>query len=161
MGLHATSAPMIALRLLPLFLLLAAAPLAAQSDYQQLLPAANNGTTAAGTGYTWSLGDVFADDVTGSQAIIISRVEEDLARTYGLRLLGNPTAAMTRLELNEPIGISYQIFDLNGRLLKSHDAGRALSHQLDLGELPPNLYLLAVYTTEGRRLLATYRVRKQ
>lgn len=53
--------------------------LGAQSTYQQLLPAGNDVITASGKQVTWSLGDVFADDVTGSQAIIISKVDNNLA----------------------------------------------------------------------------------
>lgn len=147
--------------LITLCLVLSSASILAQNTYQQLLPAANNGTTATGINYTWSLGDVFADDVTGSQTIIISRTEENLALTHGLRLIGNPTAAITRLELSDPIPVSYQVYDLNGRLLFSQDAGRAIRHDVDLGALPPQIYLLSVFTTEGKHLMATYRVRKQ
>ncbi len=142
-------------------ILLFTVQLTAQNTYQQLLPAANNGTAADGTNYTWSLGDVFADDVTGSQAIIISRVEENLAALHGLRLLGNPTEALTRLEVSTPLDLSYRVYDLNGRLLMTQAAGRAERYDIDLGQLPANVYLLSVFTTEGHRLMATYRIRKR
>ena len=147
--------------LLIICLVISTGLVSAQNTYQQLLPAASNDTTTNGTNYTWSLGDVFADDVTGSQAIIISRVEENLAQTYGLRLLGNPTAAITRLEMANPIPVSYQVYDLNGRLLISENVGRSIRHDVNLGELSPQIYLLSVFTTEGKHLLATFRVRKQ
>lgn len=146
---------------LTIALVLWAIAASAQNTYQQLLPAGNDAITTSGDRFTWSLGDVFADDVTGSQAIIISRVEENLALTHGLRLAGNPTAAITRLELTEPIAISYQIYDLTGRLLRTKDAGQSDNHLIDLGLFPAGTYLLSVYTTAGKQLMATYRVRKQ
>lgn len=147
--------------LLTLSFLAATAALAAQNSYQHFIPAANDATLADGTRVTWSLGDVFADDVTGSQTIIISRVQENLAITHGLRLLGNPTAAISRLELTDPVAISYQVYDLQGRLLISKDAGRVERYDVNLGQLPAQTYLLSVFTSEGKRLMATYRIQKQ
>lgn len=147
-----------------LFLLVSLLPvsisLMAQNTYQQLLPAGNDVTTSSGIQVTWSLGDVFADDVTGTQAIILSKVEENLALTYGLRLIGNPTRAITRLELTTLIPITYQVYNLQGQALQSKDAGQANRYDIDLGQLPPQVYLLSVFTTEGKRLMATYRIQK-
>lgn len=160
--LHKNPAEMPITRILfALFLLLGNAMLTAQNSYQQFIPAANDVTIAGGTRVTWSLGDVFADDVTGSQTIIISRVREDLANRHGLRLLGNPTAAISRLELTEPIAISYQLYDLQGRLLLSKDAGHADRHDVNLGPFPAQIYLLSVFITDGKQLMATYRIQKR
>lgn len=148
------------IRLLLLLLSSIGGSLLAQNTYQQLLPAGNDVVTDSGIRVTWSLGDVFADDVTGSQAIILSKVEENLAITHGLRLIGNPTRNITRLELTTLIPITYQLYNLEGRALQSENAGQALRHDIDLRPLPPQVYLLSVFTTEGKRLMATYRIQK-
>lgn len=148
------------IRILLLLLPFVSGSLLAQNTYQQLLPAGNDVVTDSGLRVTWSLGDVFADDVTGSQAIILSKVEESLALTYGLRLIGNPTASTTRLELTTPVPITYQVYNLEGRALRSENVGLAERHDIDLGQLPPQVYLLSVFTTEGKRLMASYRIQK-
>lgn len=141
--------------------LLSSGTLTAQETFKQFIPAANEVTLADGAQVTWVLGDLFTDDLTGVQIIITSRSEQQLATMHGLRLLGNPTAAVTRLELTDPIPISYQLYDLQGRLLRTRDAGWGLRHEIDLGMLPAQTYLLSVFTTEGKRLMATYRIQKQ
>ncbi|WP_020567569.1 T9SS type A sorting domain-containing protein [Neolewinella persica] len=145
---------------LVLLLFFSLGTLTAQETFRQFVPAANEVSLADGTEVTWSLGDLFADDLTGVQIIITSQSEQQLAHLYGLRLLGNPTAAITRLELTDPLPISYQLYDLQGRVLLTQDAGRAMRHDIDLGMLPAQTYLLSVFTTEGKRLLATYRIQK-
>jgi hypothetical protein len=148
-------------RLLALLLFFSSGTLAAQETFKQFVPAANEVTLADGDLVTWSLGDLYTDDLTGVQIIITSQSEQQLALLHGLRLLGNPTAAITRLELTDPIPISYQLYDLQGRVLRTQDAGRALRYDINLGMLPAQTYLLSVFTTEGKRLMATYRIQKQ
>ncbi|MFT6001014.1 MAG: hypothetical protein ACI81P_003480 [Neolewinella sp.] len=148
-------------RLPMLLFFLSLGTLTAQETFKQFVPAANEVTLADGSQVTWSLGDLFPDDLTGVQIIITSQSEQQLAHLHGLRLLGNPTAAITRLELTDPIPISYQLYDLQGRVLRTRDAGRALRHDIDLGMLPAQTYLLSVFTTEGKSLMATYRIQKQ
>ena len=149
------------IKLPALLFLLSLGTLTAQETFKQFVPAANEVTLADGSQVTWSLGDLFTDDLTGVQIIITSQSEQQLAQLHGLRLLGNPTAAITRLELTDPIPISYQLYDLQGRVLRTRDAGRALRHDIDLGLLPAQTYLLSVFTTEGKSLMATYRIQKQ
>jgi hypothetical protein len=148
-------------RLPMLLFFLSLGTLTAQETFKQFVPAANEVTLADGSQVTWSLGDLFPDDLTGVQIIITSQSEQQLAHLHGLRLLGNPTAAITRLELTDPIPISYQLYDLQGRVLRTRDAGRALRHDIDDVVVPAQTYLLSVFTTEGKSLMATYRIQKQ
>ncbi len=148
-------------QLLSILFLTALTALTAQDSYQQLIPAAGEVTLADGSTYYWSLGDVFADDLTGGSVLVISGVREDLARQHGIRLIGNPTPALTRLEVTTPLPLRYRLNDLTGRTLLSSEVREAHSYAIDLSGLVPQLYLLSVFSGANGRLLATYRVRKQ
>lgn len=135
-----------------------------------VLPAGNNATGSNGS-VSYSFGQLFYNSAIGSsgstiegvqqpyEISVISGIEENDLINLTVSVYPNPANNYLNLHINEfdITGLSFRIFDMQGKLLKSEKISNNLTI-IDMNNFVPATYLVKIY--EDTRGLKTFKVIK-
>lgn len=128
------------------------------------------GGDATGTGGTvsYSVGQVFYTTQTGANENVTQGVQQsyeisattdinESAVKFDISIYPNPTANFLTLKIENTDNLSYQLFDINGKLIESKTVSNNSSN-ISLENQPPSTYFLKV--TQDNLLIKTFKITK-
>jgi len=138
---------------------------------QESINPAGGDATGSGGSMSYSVGQIFTEyqfsgtDGSVSQGVqqpielLTLGLEEDLLLIASAKVFPNPTAdkIQLRLELEDINNLSYQIYDINGKLLQSEKILQ-FTTEIQLSQLPTSVYFLKII--RNNNLLKTFRILK-
>ncbi|MBN2484894.1 MAG: T9SS type A sorting domain-containing protein [Bacteroidales bacterium] len=130
-------------------------------------PAGGYEVTAGNGSLSWTLGEVVTETHKPSNATLTQgfqqsglsiTVENNFTEMYiEVTVYPNPTTGILHLLTDVTETLQYQLFDINGSVLKSGETLSA-SEELDLSALPPAVYYLKI--TRGNQVQKTFQIVK-
>ena len=137
--------------------------------YAQESPTATGGE-AMGTGGTasYSIGQVFYTTHLGTNYNVAQGVQQayEISTTVGINEIAinlelsvypNPTTNYLTLKVEKPEGLSYQVYDMQGRLIASNKVV-GISTKIEMGSLASATYFLNV--VKDNQIIKTFRIIK-
>lgn len=130
-------------------------------DREVIAPAGQNFTTAAGS-ISYTLGETFTTTFDPEYELsqgfhqewaVVTAVQNDFADDFNVTIYPNPTSGW--LNVTSAIAVHITLFDLSGKMV-FHGEKQAGTENINLGDLPAGLFMLALKTEEGQT--ATYKV---
>lgn len=138
---------------------------------QEAAVASGGSATGVGGNSTYSVGQVVYTEISGSGISVTQGVQQP----YEISVLGkddhkditlsivaypNPTVSFLTLliDVQDPSGLRYQLFDLNGRLLRSEDI-KARETSISMEAYGEATYVLNVYS--GQTKIKTFKIIKK
>lgn len=136
---------------------------------QEAVVVSGGGGSGGGGSTTYSIGQVTYTEISGSTGSVIQGVQQP----YEIFVLGrddhknislnisaypNPTVSYLTLQINAEIkGLRYQLFDLNGRLLRNEKI-TAIETSIPMQTYNDAVYILKVYSNQSE--LKTFKIIK-
>lgn len=136
---------------------------------QEAIVVSGGGGSGGGGSTTYSIGQVTYTEISGSTGSVIQGVQQP----YEIFVLGrddhknislnisaypNPTVSYLTLQINAEIkGLVYQLFDLNGRLLRNEKI-TAIETSIPMQTYNDAVYILKVYSNQSE--LKTFKIIK-
>lgn len=135
---------------------------------QETVPAAGGDATGAGGTSTYTVGQVVYTTNTGSNGSVAQGVQQpyEVSTTVGINetsinleinVYPNPTTDYLTLKVEESKGLSYQLFDMQGKVIENKKV-TASNTTIKMEGLPKATYFLKV--TEEGQAVKTFRIIK-
>lgn len=140
------------------------------SAQEAALPTGGSGTGVGGSN-TYSLGQVVYTEISGSGGsalqgvqqpyeILVLGKDDHKGITLNIAAYPNPTISFLtlRIDVQDLSGLRYQLFDLNGRLLRNEDI-KAMETSISMETYVEATYVLNVYS--GQSKIKTFKIIKK
>ena len=151
-----------------LAMLLAGLLLGSFAQAQETTNSAGGNATGSGGSVVYSLGQVFYKTNTDSSGSVAQGVQhayeiytvgvKETELSISLQLFPNPTAENLTLQISQYQNLSYQLFDMQGKLL-SNSPIIAEQTQINMNSLPEATYFVNVLNQENK-LVQSFKIIK-
>ncbi len=151
-----------------LAMLLAGLLLGSFAQAQETTNATGGSATGSGGSVVYSLGQVFYKTNTDSSGSVAQGVQhayeiytvgvKETELNISLQLFPNPTAENLTLQISQYQNLSYQLFDMQGKLL-SNSPIAAEQTQINMSSLPEATYFVNVLNQENK-LVQSFKIIK-
>ena len=154
-------------KILTLAMLLIATIINAQSN-QELITTSGEHFTGANAQLSWSIGEPVIETITNSNNTLTQGFHQtnftianvkDFDANFMVTVFPNPTSEIINLKVEKFNKLSYQLFNLNGKLIKQSTLTQK-SSIISVSDLAKGTYLLTLLDAETNKI-KTYQIIKQ